>query len=114
MAQKRYLSKIADFMTGSSRKEREEGDVDCVPPPPKRSVTAVRSTRSGQTSFRGLSMSLLTERTDYPCYAGYAVSTTMRPSEWSGLRFPVSFSARINCAITSGHDAMLTLYKLKQ
>ena len=35
MAQKRSLSKITDFMTGSSRKEREEGDVDCVPPPPK-------------------------------------------------------------------------------
>ena len=37
MAQKRSLSKITDFMTGSSRKERVEGDVDCVPPPPKRS-----------------------------------------------------------------------------
>ena len=37
MAQKRSLSKITDFMTGSSRKEREEGDVVCVPPPPKRS-----------------------------------------------------------------------------
>ena len=37
MAQERSLSKITDFMTGSSRKEREEGDVDCVPPPPKRS-----------------------------------------------------------------------------
>ena len=36
MAQKRSLFKITDFMTGSSRKEREEGDVDCVPPPPKR------------------------------------------------------------------------------
>ena len=37
MAQKRSLSKITDFMTGSSRKEREEGDVNCIPPPPKRS-----------------------------------------------------------------------------
>ena len=37
IGQKRSLSKITDFMTGSSRKEREEGDVDCVPPPPKRS-----------------------------------------------------------------------------
>ena len=37
MAQKRSLSKITDFMTGSSRKERVERDVDCVPPPTKRS-----------------------------------------------------------------------------
>ena len=36
MARKGSLSKITDFMTGSSRKEREEGDVDCVPPPTKR------------------------------------------------------------------------------
>ena len=36
MAQKRSLSKITNFMTFSSRKEREEGNVDCVPPPPKR------------------------------------------------------------------------------
>ena len=36
MAQKRSLSKITDFITGSSRKEREEGDVDCIPPPTKR------------------------------------------------------------------------------
>ena len=75
-------------MTGSSRKEREEGDVDCIPPPPKRSSHRGMFNSKWTDIFRGLSTSLRTKRTDHPCYAGYAVSITKRPSEWSGLRFP--------------------------
>ena len=73
-------------MTSSSRKEREKGDVDCVPLPPKRGGHRGTFDPKWTDEFPWVVQFLLTERTDDPCYAGYAVSTTKRPSEWSGLR----------------------------
>ena len=112
MAQKRSLSKITDFMTGSSRKEREEGDVNCVPPPPKRGC------------HRGTFDPKWTDEFPWVVYVpvdredGVLCKLCRKHNDASKrmvcLRLPVCFSARINCAITSGHDATLTLYKLKQ
>ena len=69
MVQKRSLSNITNFMTGSSRRECKEGDVDCVPPLPK-CITMLRSTQSGQTNFRRLSTYSVSPRVNFKqCHA---------------------------------------------
>ena len=75
-------------MTGSSRKEREEGDVDCVPPPSKRSGHRDTFDPKWTDEFPWV-VHVPADREDGPSMLCSAVSTTKRPSERFVLRFPV-------------------------
>ena len=111
MAQKRSLSKITDFIPGSSRKEREEGDVDCVPPPTKRSCHHGTLDRNGTDEFPWV-VYVPADREDGPsmlCWLCRKHNDASKRMVW--LTIPCKLLRKDKLC---DHDATLTLYKLKQ
>ena len=108
MAQKRSLT---DFMTGSSRKEREEGDVDCVPPPPKRSCHRGTFDPKWTDEFPWV-VYVPADREDGPsmlCRLCRKHNDASKRMVW--LTIPCKLLCKDKLR---DHDATLTLYKLKQ
>ena len=107
MAQKGSLSKITNFMTGSSRKECEERDVDCISPPHKRS--SHRGTFDPKWAWV---VHVPADRDDGPymlCRLCRKHNEASKRMVWLTIPFKLLRKDKL-----CDHDATLMLYKLKQ